>query len=104
MQLAELGRIYGLAGQRNKAENVLVQLTNRSRIRPVSSYNFALVYVGIDEKDRAVEYLEAAYEERSSWMPYLRTEPRFDPLRAAPRFQRLLRRMNFPESLSTAAH
>ncbi len=104
MQLAELGRIYGLAGQRNKAENVLAELTRRSRVRRVSSYNFALVYAGMDEKDRAVESLEAAYEERSSWMPYLRTEPRFDSLRSVPRFEGLLRRMNFPEPSSTAAH
>jgi hypothetical protein len=42
------------------------------------------------------ERLEKAYEERSWWMPYLSVDAAFDPLRSDPRFQDLLRRVNFP--------
>jgi len=44
-----------------------------------------------------MEWLEIAYQERNPWMVYLQVESRLDPLRSDPRFQDLLRRMNFPE-------
>ena len=43
---------------------------------------------------KALEWLDKAYEDRNSWMPFLQGEPRLDPLRSDPRFQDLLRRMN----------
>ncbi len=48
-------------------------------------------------RDQAFAWLEKAYQERSRPMAYLRAEPALDPLRSDPRFQDLLRRMNFPE-------
>jgi hypothetical protein len=42
--------------------------------------------------------LEKAFEERAgSWFPYIRQESFFDPLRGHPRFQDLVRRLNFPK-------
>jgi hypothetical protein len=48
---------------------------------------------GLGEKDRAFEWLEKAYEERSDLLVYLKVEPRLDSLRGDPRFADLLRRM-----------
>ena len=49
------------------------------------------------KKDEALEALERGYEDRSWIMCQLKVNPIFDPLRSDPRFQALLRRMNFPE-------
>ena len=51
----------------------------------------ALVYVGLDESDQALAWLEKAYMERFN--PSILRRPAFDPLRSDPRFQNLLRRI-----------
>ena len=45
----------------------------------------------------AFAWLERAYQLKSPPLSNLRFLPGFDPLRADPRFQDLLRRMNFPQ-------
>ena len=42
-------------------------------------------------------WLERAYEERDQWMVYINAYPGWDALRSEPRFQALVRRMNFPQ-------
>ncbi len=48
-------------------------------------------------KEQALDWLEKAYEERNWYLVFINVDPTFDPLRDNPRFQQLLRRMNFPE-------
>ena len=58
----------------------------------------ATVYAGLGGKDKAFEYLEKAYQERSPDLTYfLRADLRVDSLRSDPRFHDLMRRMNFPK-------
>jgi len=53
---------------------------------------------GLGDKDKAFEFLEKAYQERSSDLPYfVRSDLRVDHLRSDPRFENLLKRMNFPK-------
>ncbi len=54
------------------------------------------MYVALGDTDEAFDLLGQAYDERAYCMPWLQGEPAFDPLRDDPRFQDLLRRMNFP--------
>jgi eukaryotic-like serine/threonine-protein kinase len=92
--LASLGHVYGLAGQKSKAEQVLAELQKRAKEEPVSSYQFALVRCGLAEKDRAFEELDEAVRERSTLLGYLKMDPRFAPLRGDARFGDILERMN----------
>jgi hypothetical protein len=55
-----------------------------------------VVHVGLGANDKAFEYLERAYEERSGSLIYLKVEPILDPLRSDPRFQDLVRRVGLP--------
>ncbi len=57
----------------------------------------AMYYAQLGEKDQAFAWLEKAYERHDAPMFRLKVEPGWDPLRDDPRFQNLLRRMNFPE-------
>ena len=91
-----LAHARALFGQRAEARQDLTLLTERSRKGYVPSYHFAVVYTGLGEKDRAFEWLERAYLERSTVLAYLRIDPRLAPLRADSRYADLLRRIGFP--------
>jgi hypothetical protein len=58
----------------------------------------AFLYDGLGDDDRTMEWLERAYRERSPQMSFVKIEFWSDSLRSDPRFQDLLRRMNFPQS------
>ena len=61
------------------------------------TFAYANAYAPLGEKDTAIRLLEQAYDERDAEMVQLYTNPAFDSLRSDPRFQALLRRMNFPQ-------
>ncbi len=99
---AELAHAYAVSGRRREALQLLSELTEMSKQRFVSSWAFALVYVGLGDKDRAFEWLEKAYNERSGEMSvHLRPDPRMAPLRSDPRYRELLRRMGLRRSLDS---
>ena len=58
--------------------------------------DIATLYTYAGVKERALDWLEIAYEERMQNLVYLNVYPKWDPLRDDPRFQELIRRMNFP--------
>ena len=91
--IASLGHAYGLAGRRGEALKILLELEERAKKSYVSSYQIALVYLGLHRNDEALKQLENAYQERSTLLTYLKMDPRFDPLRSDPRFEDLLRRI-----------
>jgi serine/threonine protein kinase/Tfp pilus assembly protein PilF len=93
---AALAQTFATAGKRKKAIQILADLTNPSKQKYVAPYFFAGIHVGLGEDDRAMEYLEKSYEERSHWLIYLHIDPSMDGLRSNPRFQDLLRRVGLP--------
>jgi tetratricopeptide (TPR) repeat protein len=93
---ALLARAYAVSGERGAAEKVLDELNEESKQIYVSPYDIALIHAGLGNKEQALASLERAFTERSTWMPFLIFDPEVDSLRSEPRFQALLRRMNFP--------
>jgi TolB-like protein/DNA-binding winged helix-turn-helix (wHTH) protein/Tfp pilus assembly protein PilF len=91
--LGALGHAYGASGNRSEAENVLAKLMEQSKKQYVSPFYVAIVYVGLGENDKAVDWLERAYRDRSNAIVFSKVDPQLDPLRSAPRFQSLLRRL-----------
>lgn len=91
--LGLLGHAYAASGKRNEAVKILNEMQEMSKQKYVSPYDLAILYTGLGEKDKALEQLNTAYEERSGWIIHLKVEPLFDPLRSDPRFQDLLRRV-----------
>lgn len=95
---AALAHAYAVTGKKAEAQRILHDLQSRAEINYISPYMVATIYASLGNKDKALEYLERAYQERSSDLPYfLRADLRIDNLRSDPRFQDLLRRMNFPK-------
>jgi hypothetical protein len=59
------------------------------------SYYALLKYNNLlGEKEQALEALEKSYENRDFMLPFVNTDPLYDGLRADPRFQSVMRRMN----------
>ena len=71
------------------------EAAKRGRVPPLP---FALIYAEVGDKDQAFEWLEKAYEERSSALTQLGTGIvcTCDALRSDPRFADLLRRIGLP--------
>ncbi len=91
--LGALGHAYGASGNRSEAEKVLAKLMEQSRKQYVSPFYVAIVYVGLAENDKAVDWLEKAYTDRSNAIVFSKVDPQLDPLRSTPRFQPLLHRL-----------
>jgi eukaryotic-like serine/threonine-protein kinase len=91
-----LGHAYGVSGQRREAEQALATLKARSTKAYIAPFDIALIYIGLGATDSTFEWLEKAYEDHSTWLGWLKVDPRFDDVRDDPRYRDLLRRMNLP--------
>jgi TolB-like protein/Tfp pilus assembly protein PilF len=88
-----LGYAYAKAGERTMTEATITELNQMSSRRFVSPACTALVYLGLGEKEWALERLEKAYDARSQWLSLLKVDRIFDPLRSEPRFIALLKKV-----------
>jgi serine/threonine protein kinase/tetratricopeptide (TPR) repeat protein len=94
--LGFLGDCYGRAGMREKSLEILKLLDQQVSQMYVSPVCQALVYIGLGESGRALDWLEKAAESRAVLLTYLPVMPPFDPLRSEPRLIALERRMAIP--------
>jgi len=94
--VAALAHAYAMASRRGEMEELLEELKAESRRRYVSSYLFAEIYAGLGDKTPAFEALEKAREERYPHMVVFKAWPKFEPLRADPRFADLVGRLGLP--------
>jgi len=88
--LAALGHAYAASGKRSAALAILRELEELSLRRYVSPYYFAVLSAGLGEAENSLTCLEHALEDRSTWLAWLKVDPRLDALREQPRFQALL--------------
>ncbi len=89
-----LAYAYAAAGRRDEALKILDEQQRLAKQRYVSPYNFAIIYTGLGDKDRAFERLAECVEQRILIIFHLKSRPMFDPLRSDPRYAELLRSMN----------
>jgi serine/threonine protein kinase len=87
-----LAYAFAMAGERDKALKLLGEQQRLAKQRYVSPYNFAIIYTGLGDKDRAFEWLTKCVEQRTLIIFHLKTRPLFDPLRSDRRYADLLRR------------
>jgi len=96
--IAGLGLAYARVGKRSEASKILSDLQVLSKRRYVSPvWREVLLAYMTGNKEEAIEALERGYEDRFEYMHLLKVNPGYDGLRSEPRFQALMRRMNFPE-------
>ena len=91
---SNLANAYAVSGRNEEAMKIVKDLESRQSQGSPTDASIALVYVGLGDKDRAMIWLNKAYQARFN--PSILTRPVFDPLRSDPRFQDLLHRIGLP--------
>jgi TolB-like protein/Tfp pilus assembly protein PilF len=94
---AGLAHAYATVGRKADAEKILSELQRQSKLTYVSPYMIGVIYAGLGQNDKALEFLERAYQQRSPDISYFsKADLRVDTLRFDPRYQDLLRRVSPP--------
>ncbi|MDA4126546.1 MAG: tetratricopeptide repeat protein [Thaumarchaeota archaeon] len=88
--MADLIYAYSLAGRESDADRLLANLELKAKETYVPNVIMALANAGAGRKERALEFLQRAAEERSNQLWVNMNEPQFDGLRSDLRFQNLL--------------
>jgi eukaryotic-like serine/threonine-protein kinase len=96
---AVIVRAYALSGRHSEAQKALDGLLGFSKHDLVSNYSLAGAWAAMGDKNRALDDLEKAFAKRAPFLNFIRSDPEMDALRSEPRFQELVRRMNFPRQV-----
>ena len=96
LMVSALANVYASSGNNEEAQRLLASLIVESKKRYVSPYYFALVYVGLRQPEKAIDWLEKAFADRSNGLVFLKVEPVLDDLRSDSRFVVLEQKLNFP--------
>src|SRR5437667_12618999 len=94
--LASVAHCYAVSGATTAAQKLLLELTEMSEHRYVSSYDLALIHHGLGQKEECFEWLDRAYEIRDGWMIYITVDPRWQSLHSDARFSQVVRRVGLP--------
>ncbi len=95
--LGTCGWVFGLAGQQDKARKMLAQIHAISGKHWVDPVWVGGIYQGLGDYERAMDWNEKGYADRSPLLLLMKRAPGWDALRGNPRFQALLHRIPFPE-------
>ena len=95
LMISALANVLGRSGNKAEAERLLADLTAASKQQYVSPYYFAVVCVGLGETEKALDWLEKAFADRSNGLVFMKVEPELDGLRSNPRFVALEQKLNF---------
>ena len=91
--LCYLAYAYEVSGNREKANEILIELDLLSQHVYVSKYYLASIHAAMGDKEKAFRSLETAYKERDADLYLLNTDPKFDILRSDPRFEMMLKKI-----------
>ena len=88
-----LGQSYALAGRKDEALKIVAELEKAPN--SFNAWALATLYSALGDRDKAFKWL--AYEPAHAWIPWVRIDPQFFPLRVDPRFKEFLQKYNLPE-------
>ncbi len=92
-----LGLWLAKSGKRDEAVKLLGELKQESNRNYVQGSTFALVYIGLGDKEAALSWLEKQMSSRAETASTYAVAPELDDLRSEPRFKEMLKRMNLPQ-------
>ena len=93
-----LGYAYGMMGRPDTTRRILADIERRSRTEYFPKDQIAMLYLGLNDRARALRAYEQAIDEHHWWMPYVNNDAWAPSLRADPEFRRLIKRLNVPDA------
>ncbi len=90
---AALGLAYAVSGKKAETMKLAEAFRNAAKKRYIPPTYFGMLFAGLGDKDKAMMWLEKAYEERADGLTWLNVEPMLDEVRSDPRFQALIRKI-----------
>ncbi len=91
--MSHLGVAFAWGRKTDKARDLVKELEKRVEKKNACSYFVALIYMALDNKEKAFEWLEKAYKDRDFWLLFIKVDPLFDSLRSDARFAALLKKL-----------
>lgn len=67
---------------------------NHEGILPLDSFSLAVIHAGLEEKKKAIQYLQQNVQEHGAYLEWIASDWRFDSLRGEPEFQAILRELH----------
>jgi TolB-like protein/Flp pilus assembly protein TadD len=95
--LRALGFLYGIAGERARAHEVIQESKRLAKSGCSVAYATASIYAGLGERSQAFEWLNKACDDCCAEMTWLKWDPQLDILRSDPRFDKLLERVGLAQ-------
>jgi eukaryotic-like serine/threonine-protein kinase len=95
--LSELAYVHGRMGQVEDARRFFQELHDLAKREHVPLYYLAVAHLSVGEEAAALDLLEAAYDQRSTVLPWIGTDMTWDPLRRHPRFVHILQKLDLPD-------
>lgn len=91
--VADLANCVARMGRTDEANVLLKDLLDRYEHRKTAAWNVAIVYAGLGEKQKALDWLERDVTDHSGFFVYLRSEEAFDGIRSDPRFLQIMKKI-----------
>ena len=101
--VGDIGRCLANVGRNDEARLLLADLRSRTIDEWVSPVALARIHIGLGESEEVLSELERAYEERAYRIVELDVDPRWDDIRARPRFQDLRRAVGLEDHRAQSA-
>ena len=89
---------YAKTGRRKEADDIFNRWQHPQPPQYVMNYFIAVSYAALDEKDAAIDQLEKAYQNHDWFLQRIKVDPFMDPLRDDPRFDQMVKKLNFPNN------
>jgi serine/threonine-protein kinase len=89
--------LYKESGWNGVVPFMIAKLEARSKAKHVPQWHMSIYYVIVEDHERALDYLEKAYQTRNPNMVHIGVEPPFEVLHSEPRLQALLRKVGLPQ-------
>ena len=90
-----LAQTLAVSGNRGEANRMLAELIEDAKTRYVQPFGVALAYLGLGQRDKALEWLQKAFDDHTSTMVWAKIDPELDQLRDTPELKAMLSQMKF---------